>query len=54
MASSLFADINELEYSNLIERMEEYSSLHKMEIFIFQLPKSDLNQASYINDKCLL
>lgn len=54
MASSLFADINELEYSNLIERMEEYSNSHKMEIFIFQLPKSDLNQSSYINDKCFI
>ena len=54
MASSLFADINELKYSNLIERMEEYSNLHKMEIFIFQLPKSDLNQTSYINEDCFI
>ena len=54
MASSLFADINELKYSNLIERVEEYSNSHDMEIFIFQLPKSDLDPSSYIQEKCFM
>jgi len=54
MASSLFADINELEYSDLIKKVEEYSNSHDMEIFIFQLPKSDLDSTSYIQEKCFM
>ena len=54
MASSLFADINELEYTDLLRRMENYSKQNKMEIFMFQLPKSDLEQSSFMHEKCFI
>lgn len=52
--SSLYADIDSLKYREIINKFQSYADEHKMDVFIFKLPKSDLNDRDYEHDNCFM
>lgn len=54
MTSSLYYDIDQLKYSDLLTRLEQYSYNKQMQIFALSLPKSDLKSEDYAHSNCFL
>lgn len=52
--SSLYADIDSLKYRNVINDFQQYADAHKMDVFMFKLPKSDLNDSDYDYKNCFM
>ena len=55
MQSSLYYDIPKTErYEDLINRLEQYANEKSMDVFLFRVPKSDLDSKSYEQDGCFI
>lgn len=55
MQSSLYYDIPKTErYEDLIIRMEQYANDRNMDVFLFRVPKSDLDSKSYEQEGCFI
>ena len=55
MQSPLYYDIPKTErYEDLIIRMEQYANDRNMDVFLFRVPKSDLESKSYEQEGCFI
>lgn len=56
MQSSLYFDIDSTKklYSDLIFRVQSHAEAHNMDVFMLNIPKSDLNDSSYKHDGCFM
>ena len=55
MQSSLYYDIPKTDrYEDLINRLEQYANDKIMDVFLFRVPKSDLDSKSYEQDGCFI
>ena len=54
MSSFLYTDIDKVKHSELVENMARFAESKGLQIFLLNLPKSDLNEETYIISDCFM